>query len=209
MKELQKFKIPIIAGLATLVIALIVLLAWIVPQGHKLSALNAQNVQLTTQQQTLQLRLVQLQHEKQTLPANCAELSKLLIAVPGQAAYADFDRQVTSLAVASGDPNTPSLSVTSAAASAAGVPAGVESIQVSLSVAGDYGQISTFIDGLDSFPRLFTISQLGVTGGPIISGGSPIPAGTPNYTVQLTGSIYFSSTQQNLCTTALTAPAAS
>jgi hypothetical protein len=103
------------------------------------------------------------------------------------------------LAVSSGDPNTPSISVTEAPGSTGG--AGVTPVAVDFTLAGTYGQMSTFLQGLYSFPRLFTISSITISGGPVAVGGSAPAATTPNYNLVLKGSIYYSTGEQSSCAT--------
>ncbi len=92
-----------------------------------------------------------------------------------------------------------------------------------LTVQGNYGQITAFVNGLDSFPRLFTIqrfilavgqasassaSSSGSTGSssgtPLWVGGQPTSASAGPYNLQITGSIYYTSTPNALsaCTKA-------
>jgi Tfp pilus assembly protein PilO len=109
-----------------------------------------------------------------------------------------FLQQVTALAVAAGDPNTPTISVTQAPGARAG--AGATSVQVQMTLQGTYGQMTAFLKGLDSFPRLFTVTNVSVGGGPIAGGGAINPA-TGGYNLTLTGAIYYSLGQQNACGT--------
>jgi Tfp pilus assembly protein PilO len=77
----------------------------------------------------------------------------------------------------------------------------VTPVAVDFTLTGTYGQMSTFLQGLYSFPRLFTISSITISGGPVASGGS-VPAGTtPNYTLVFQGSIYYSTGEQYACAT--------
>ncbi len=64
---------------------------------------------------------------------------------------------MTALAVASGDPNTPSISVTQATGGAKG---GVTPVTVAMTLEGTYGQMTSFLQGLDTFPRLFTVTSI-------------------------------------------------
>ncbi len=113
-----------------------------------------------------------------------------------------FFNQVSALAVASGDPNTPSISVTqaTAAASSSAVP-----VAVTFTLTGTYGQMSSFLKGLDSFPRLFTVTNITINGGAVATGGGAINPSTAGYTLDLSGNIYYSSGQQNVCAATTTA----
>jgi Tfp pilus assembly protein PilO len=72
-------------------------------------------------------------------------------------------------------------------------------VTVDFTLTGTYGQMSTFLQGLDSFPRLFTISSITISGGPVAIGGS-VPAGAaPNYNLVLKGSVYYSTGEQSAC----------
>src|ERR1700721_2517536 len=53
MDQLRRFVWPIATGGSVLVIALIALVAWIAPEGHKVSAANANKVILTGQEASL------------------------------------------------------------------------------------------------------------------------------------------------------------
>ena len=70
---------------------------------------------------------------------------------------------------------------------------------VTLTLSGTYGQMTAFLHGLDSFPRLFTVGQISVNGGPVATGGQAIPATTGGYNLTLAGNIYYSTGQSNVC----------
>lgn len=76
---------------------------------------------------------------------------------------------------------------------------------VTFTLAGTYGQMTAFLNGLDTFPRLFTITNITVNGGPVATGGAVINPATAGYTLSLTGNIYYSSGQQNVCAATTTA----
>ena len=105
--------------------------------------------------------------------------------------------------MAAGDPNTPSISVTDTA----GATGSVKLVAVDLTLSGTYGQMSAFLHGLDTFPRLFSVTALTVNGGPLVSGGSAINPATAGYQITLQGDIFYSSGQNNVCATATTTAA--
>jgi Tfp pilus assembly protein PilO len=112
-----------------------------------------------------------------------------------------FFNQVSALAVSSGDPNTPSISVTQATAAAgSAVP-----VAVTFTLQGTYGQMSSFLKGLDTFPRLFTVTNITINGGAVATGGATISPSAAGYTLDLSGNIYYSSGQQNVCAATTTA----
>jgi Tfp pilus assembly protein PilO len=203
MEQFTRYRIPILTGVGALVLVIIVFVAWISPEGSKLSSLHAQQTQLQSQQLHLQTELTTLKAAKAHLVSNCEALSKDLGEIPGTPSVDSFFSQVTALAVASGDPNTPSISVTQAAAAKAS--GGANPVAVTFTLTGTYGQMSAFLRGLDTFPRLFTVTSITVNGGAIATGGAAINPATAGYTLQLTGNIYYSAGQQNVCAAATTA----
>jgi Tfp pilus assembly protein PilO len=202
MEQLKRFRTPVITGVATLVLGIVIYAAWISPEGSHLAKLHAMQTQLQTQQSQLQIKIAALKKEKSQLGANCAQLTTNLTEIPGTPSVDSFLQQITALTVSSGDPNTPSISVTQAAA---GAKAGVTQVQVGMTLAGTYGQMTEFLNGLDTFPRLFTVTSLTVAGGPIVSGGQTLSPATAGYTLTMIGDIYYSTGQRNVCAGAASA----
>jgi Tfp pilus assembly protein PilO len=219
MEKLTRYRIPLLTALGALIVAIVVFVAWISPEGGKLSSLHAQQTQLLSQQSHLQTELSQLQREKAQVASNCQELTTDLTAIPGTPTVDAFFQQVTALAVSAGDPNTPSISVTQSAGvatpsaptsggkPAAGGTAGVKLVAVNLTLQGTYGQMSAFVHGLDSFPRLFTVTSFTVTGGPVAVGGAAINPSTGGYSLTLIGNVFYSTGQSNVCIDATTTAA--
>ncbi len=195
----RQYRVPIIAALSAIVVAVVVYLAWISPEGSKLATLNTQQTQLQGQQSQLQAEIASLKREKANLGTTCATLTKEVTEVPGAPDVDSFLQQVTALAVSSGDPNTPSISVTQATGSTQGA-SGVTAVAVAFTLQGTYGQMSTFLQGLYTFPRLFTISSAAISGGPVTNGGVAPAAGAPAYNLSLNGDVYYSTGQTNVCT---------
>jgi hypothetical protein len=109
-------------------------------------------------------------------------------------------------------------------------------VPTTLSVTGNYGQMVSFINGLDTFPRLFVIQHFvlaygtsasasastasssssssgtsGSAGAPALwVGGTPTSPSAGPYSVAITGSIYYTSTPNALdaCTKATAAASA-
>jgi Tfp pilus assembly protein PilO len=195
MEQLTRYRIPLLTALGALVVVVIVFVAWISPEGAKVSSLKAKQTQLASQQSHLQIELFSLRRDKAHMATNCAELTKDLTQIPGTPTVDDFFQQVSNLAVHAGDPNTPSIDVTQAQTSADGVKV----VTVSLTLNGSYGQMMAFLKGLDSFPRLFTVNSIGINGGNVAVGGSTVAAGAGGYTLTLAGSIFYSAGQANVC----------
>ncbi len=247
MNTVKEYQRPLLVAGVGIVAAILLYALLISPQSSKLSNLNAQKTQLVGQQQQLQATLTTLQSEKHTLPAKCAVLQKISVQIPSvqnpgdlAAEQSSFYNQLTALVGSSGT-SIPSFSWTSNSASGATattappvagqapVSSGVVPIPVKMHITGDYAQMSAFIGGLDSFPRLFVVqtftltvgagagvtSAAGVTSGasaaagatPLWVGQTPTaPTGGP-YGLDIAGSIYYTGTPSALaaCTQAATA----
>lgn len=215
MDVLKRFRTPVLIGAGALVFALVVFMGLISPQSHKLSSLQAKEAQLQSQQTQLQSEIATLKSEKAHIGASCSQLTKALTEIPGTPDVSSFLQQVTNLAVSTGNPNTPTISVlqapgsgagaaSSAAAGAKAAAAGATPVQVSLTLNGNYAQMSAFIKGLDSFPRLFTVTTMNVSGGPIAAAGGGVNPGTAGYALTMTGDVYYSLGRQNVCQAAST-----
>jgi Tfp pilus assembly protein PilO len=142
------------------------------------------------------VRIATLKREKSQLGVDCQQLTTDLTEIPGTPSVDSFLKQVSALAVASGDPNTPSISVTQAATPGTG---GITPVTVALSLTGNYGQMTSFLSGLDSFPRLFTVTTITVSGGSVVTGGQTVSPSAGGYSLALTGNIFFSTGQKDVC----------
>jgi Tfp pilus assembly protein PilO len=241
MNQLRQYRMPLFFAGGALVIALIMWVALIAPQNSKLASLQAQGVQLQTQESSIQARLASLQSEGKKLSTNCADLQKISTQIPSVQSPTDIDAQESSfesqfnnLASSSGVTlaqfsGFAPATAGAAATPAAGSPAGVTAVPTTLTVQGNYGQMTTFVKDLDSFPRLFVIQKFvlafgaaasaSAAGGssapsgsssaassgssaagvsPLWVGGQPTPASSGPYNLQITGSIYYTSTPNAL-----------
>ncbi len=203
MEQLTRYRIPILTAVGAVVLAIIVYAAWISPEGGKLSSLRAQQTQLQSQQLHLQTELNTLRRDKADLAANCQQLTTDLTEIPGTPTVDAFFNQVTALAVSAGDPNTPSISVTDTT----GGTGSVKLVAVDLTLSGTYGQMSAFLQGLVTFPRLFSVTSLAVNGGALVTGGAPVNPATAGYQLTLQGDIFYSTGQSDVCAAAATATA--
>ncbi len=236
VKEYQK---PIMVGVLGFVVAILLYALLIAPESSKLSSLNAQKAQLSAQQQQLQAKLTGLEQDKQQLPTKCASLQKITLQIPSvlnpgdlAAEQSTFYNQLTALVGSSGT-SIPSFAwtgntatgttpaTTPPVAGAAPATSGVVPVPVKMHITGNYSQMSAFIAGLDSFPRLFVIQTFTLAIGPTTGGASsagtatagtqplwvgqtPTSGGNGPYGLDLTGSIYYTATPSALdaCTQA-------
>ena len=247
MNEVREYRIPLLMGAATLVVALLVWAILISPQNSKLSSLQTQQTTLQTQQTSLEAKLASLKSEQQKLSSSCADLQKIATQIPSvqsptdvDAEESSFENQFNGLVAGSGvgltqfsgfAPAT-TAQASPATGSTSSAPAGEVAVPTTLTVSGNYGQISTFINDLDAFPRLFVIQSFVLSYGasssgaassssqgantssaasasepPLWTGGTPTAAAAGPYSLAIDGSIYYTSTPSALdaCTKATAA----
>ena len=253
MNTVREYRVPLLIGVGGLVVAVLLWAILVSPQNSKLSSLKTQQTQLQTQQATLQAKLDALKSEKQQLSGRCADLQKIATQIPTVQSPTDiaaeestFESQFNGLASTSGvnlvafsgfAPAGAAAGAAAAATPAVGTPAvgtatgAVTAVPTTLTVTGNYGQMVSFINGLDTFPRLFVIQKFvlaygaaaatstgsssgsstgasGSAGAPALwVGGTPNPPSAGPYSVAITGSIYYTSTPNALdaCTKATAA----
>ena len=68
--------------------------------------------------------------------------------------------------------------------------------------------MSAFLQGLVTFPRLFSVTSLAVNGGALVTGGAPVNPATTGYQLTLEGDIFYSTGQSDVCAAAATSTAA-
>jgi Tfp pilus assembly protein PilO len=245
MNEVREYRIPLFMAGGALVVALLLWAVLISPQNSKLSSLKTQEGQLQQQQATLTAKLASLKTEQQKLSSSCADLQKIATQIPSvqsptdvDAEESSFENQFNQLTAASGVALTQfsgfapatTAQTTPSTGTPAATPADVVAVPTTLAVTGNYGQVETFINGLDVFPRLFVIQTFDLaygtgaaaasssgsatgTGGstagqtPLWTGGQATAAGAGPYTLTIDGSIYYTSSPSALdaCTKATAA----
>jgi Tfp pilus assembly protein PilO len=239
MNTVREYQKPIMVGAIGFVVAILLYALLIAPQSSKLSSLNTQKTTLVVQQQQLQSKLTSLQAEKQTLPTECTSLQKISVQIPSvlnpgdlAAEQSSFYNQLTALVGSSGTSiptfawtgNSPTGATATPATGASPATSGVVPVPVKMHITGNFGQMSAFIAGLDSFPRLFVIQTFTLAigasaatstapaanatpaagGAPLWVGQTPTSAGNGPYGLDLAGSIYYTATPSALdaCTKA-------
>jgi Tfp pilus assembly protein PilO len=257
MNQVREYRNPLLIAGGAFVVAIILWLALISPQNSKLASLQTQSTQLQSQEAALQAKLTALESEGQKLSSNCADLVRISTEIPSvqtptdvDAEESSFENQFNSLAGSSGVSLAQFSGFTPAGATATGgvavpgtsagsgnsTPADVTAVPTTLTVQGNYGQITAFVNGLDTFPRLFVIQKFvlgygqastsssgsaataavptassssasATLGNPLWVGGTPTAASAGPYNLQITGSIYYTSTPNALsaCTKATAA----
>jgi Tfp pilus assembly protein PilO len=175
MNIAREYRVPLLIGAGTLVVALLLWVALISPQNSKLSNLQAQQTQLQTQQSGLEAKLASLRTEQQKLSTSCADLQKISTQIPSvqsptdiDAEESSFESQFNGLAASTGvtlnqfsgfAPATTTAGTPAATTTPTGSTGTVVPVPTTLSVTGSYGQMLAFVNGLDAFPRLFVIQK--------------------------------------------------
>jgi Tfp pilus assembly protein PilO len=239
MSTVREYRTPLAIAAGTLVVALLLWAVLISPQKSKLTSLQTQETTLQSQQTVLTAKLTGLKADQQQLPTKCADLEKIATQIPTvqsptdiDAEESSFESQFNGLTASSGVTLTqfsgfaPATS-TSGTPSSTGKSGDVVAVPTTLAVTGNYGQILAFVNGLDSFPRLFVIQNFTLAFGttastsgssgatttsassssgnapstdlpPLWIGGTATsPAATP-YSLAIIGSIYYTTTANAL-----------
>jgi Tfp pilus assembly protein PilO len=246
MNSVREYRMPLLISGGALIVALLLWVALVAPQNSKLSSLQAKQSQLTAQETSLQAKLTSLKSEKQRLSSSCADLQKIATQIPSvqsptdvDAEESSFESQFNALTSSTGvtltqfsgfspaSATATTTAPTTPAARSGTTPSDVTPVPTTLTVTGNYGQISAFINGLDSFPRLFVIQQFNLSYGastatsgttsasttpvaagpgvtPLWVGGTPTAPSAGPYSLNITGSIYYTSAPNALtaCTKA-------
>jgi Tfp pilus assembly protein PilO len=189
MNTAREYRVPLLIGAGTLVVALLLWVALVAPQNSKLSGLRSQQTQLQTQQTGLQAKLASLRTEQQKLSKSCADLQKITTQIPSvqtptdvDAEESSFESQFNGLAATTGvtltqfsgfaPATTAAATPTTTPASTAGPTTGVVAVPTTLAVTGSYGQMLAFVNGLDTFPRLFVIQKFVLSFGTAVAASS-------------------------------------
>ena len=189
MNAVREYRVPLFIGAGTVVIALLLWVVLVSPQNSKLSSLQAQQTQLQTQQTSLTTKLASLKTEQQKVSTNCADLQKISTQIPSvqsptdiDAEESSFESQFNGLAASTGvtltqfsgfAPATTTSGTPAATTTPAGSTGSVVAVPTTLAVTGSYGQMLAFVNGLESFPRLFVIQKF------VLSFGGPRAPGAP------------------------------
>ena len=187
---------PVIIAIAVALLVLVIwLLAFFLPQGHKLSTLNAKEQTLQQLVDAGNAKVAHLKHTFEHVGQFEAKQTKFETYVPStpdvfkttanytsslSAAVAAAGMTLTSVAPAvarSASGSTASSSGSSTSSSGTSSSGAVTAIPVVLTVTGPYDGLLTLINSIYSMPRLTLINSLNVrNGGPGTNRSSPLQA---------------------------------
>ncbi len=207
---MERYRFPLIVAGIVVVVLLVAYMAWISPEGSKLSTANAKKTALVAQEQSLAAEITHLKKESGHLLANCTALNERVAQIPSSPDEGVFLTQIDALASSTGTtlPGysfsvVPPSSTSSTAVKEPSAPV-LPAITVTLNFSGTYSEVTAFLNGLDKLGRLYAVnsyslkqsspSSLSATGAPVIISSSTVP-----YSVTLIGTIYFNPTQNDVC----------
>jgi Tfp pilus assembly protein PilO len=160
MNRTLRSPIVLISVGAAVVIVLVWLFAFFLPQGKKLNTLTTQQVQLQQEQAALNAQLAQLKKTSAATPQLLALQASFNVAVPPSANTYAYITTMYETTKAAG------VTLTSITTGSPGAPSGgISPISVSLSTSGTYDQALKLIDLLNKLPRLTIINAVSMTGG--------------------------------------------
>jgi type IV pilus assembly protein PilO len=151
---------PILAGVASAVVVLIAVVAFLLP---KISAVHKRQVDLDqarTQEQTLRTQLSQLQQDQQDAKAVQKQLQALETKIPPTADIPSLIRQLQGAADASA---VDFMSTSPGAPTAPATGAGVSTIPLQITVGGSFFSVQEFLFRLEQLPRAVKVTQVGIT----------------------------------------------
>ena len=170
---------PVIIAISAVLLVLVIwLLAFFLPQGHKLSTLDAKQQTLQQLVDAGNAKVAHLKHTFQHVGQFEAKQTKFETYVPSTPdlfkTTANYTSSLSATVAASGMTLTsvsPSTSRTSSSSSASSLT----SIPVVLTVTGTYDNLLTLITNIYSMPRLTLINGVGVkNGGPGTNRSTPL-----------------------------------
>ncbi|MGH9091817.1 MAG: type 4a pilus biogenesis protein PilO [Acidimicrobiales bacterium] len=185
---------PVIVAMAVAVVVVIVwLLAFFLPQGHKLSTLNAKERTLQQAVDTGNAKVAQLKHTFQHVGQLEAEQAKFQAYVPSTPdlfkSTANYTSSLSATVAASGVTLTSvspgaakasSLSTSpskSSSSTSSSTSTSLTVIPVTLSVTGTYDHLLTLVTNIYALPRLTDINSLALHGGgPSTNRSTPLQA---------------------------------
>lgn len=152
---------PVVVAVAFAVVALIAIFFLVLPKKSAVTKARQQLAQEQDKEQSLQLRLAQLEQAKQEAPQTQQALDDLKVKIPPSADIPGLIRIVADVADETGM-NLASLSPGAATVDGSGKFA---IIPLSMNVDGDYFSIQQFLLRLESLPRAMKVTSMQISSG--------------------------------------------
>ncbi|MHB8263098.1 MAG: hypothetical protein ACYDGY_05035 [Acidimicrobiales bacterium] len=209
---MERYKFSLITAAVVILVLIVAYVAWISPEGSKLSTLDTQQTSLMAEQQSLSTEIAHLRAVGSGYVKNCSELERRIGQIPPTVDESGFLDDIDALAKATGTSlpgysfSLPTVTLPPSSSGASANHSNVSAITVTLNLSGTYGQVSTFLRRLGSLGRLYVVSSYALKSGNASSSGnsSILPTAGSPFMVTLVGSIYYSPTEKDVCTTTTT-----
>jgi len=181
--------------------ALVIAGAWYAllwsPQSQSLHKASAARATAQSKQQDLTATINRLVAAKAQLPIKEAQLADLEQAIPTQPQLDQLIDEIHQAAGASGvewqslSPSPPATQAKTAGTPTAGaLPGGLQAINLSIQVNGDYFQVTDFVTRLTRMSRLLVVDGVNL-GGNGSAGGSTGSSKTPKLSAQITSRMFY------------------
>ncbi len=158
---LKNRRVLLAIGVAV-VLALVWLVAFFLPQGKELSKYQSQQQQLETQQSSLEARLVQLRATSKAVPKLLALQSQFNGLIPSSPDVYNYLTLMSNTASAAG---VHLVSITPATSGTPVAGTNLFAIPVTLNTTGTYDSTLGFIKAIYALPRLTVIDSVSISGG--------------------------------------------
>lgn len=169
LKSILRNRKAMLAIGISLVVVLVWLLAYFLPQGKQLSKYQAQRQHLQAEETALQAKLRELRATSKATPQLLQLQAKYGAAVPASADMYTYISQM-SATVAQAGVNLVSMTPSSSGSPVTGTS--LESYPVTVVVSGTYNNTLAFLQDLYTMPRLTVVSGLTIAGGALGGGGT-------------------------------------
>lgn len=155
-------------------VAVVLMLVWYAalfrPQSHQLQSAHARYTAAEQQISQLQSQVAQLEQWEKEKPADQAKLAQLDAMVPTAPDLHSILTELNAAAISTGcqlstlNPSNP-FTATHGPGSGPGSTssAGAQSIQITMTVAGDYPQLHGFLTALEQMPRSLLVDTINIT----------------------------------------------
>lgn len=150
-----------VAGVVAVLVVAWFLLLW-KPVGHRMTTTRATEAQAVQTLNSLRLRVQTLRIEEAKAPEQRAALRRLDAAIPSSPQLSSALRQIAQVATKSGATVS---QVTPSAPSTTAPSGGPVALPLSIAAAGSYDQLTTFVNRLETLPRLFVLSSINLSRG--------------------------------------------
>lgn len=182
MRDLVRKPLVIVSIAGTLVLLVVWWFAWMQPESHKLSGIQAQEQQDLQQVASLRGQLATLRAEQTVVRSDSPFLGMFAAAIPSAPQQPALVVELYHLA------NRTGVKMQSVTDNTVTPGSGYSTIPVSISISGGHNGVESFVAGLYKLPRLVTIQSLGLSGTGDVNASGSVP-----YTATISATAYTTS----------------